>query len=524
MGQSWTVIQTVVIQSDSQSCPRMARIQLLLLLLSSLVLTHPVTASPVPGDCDDMESVEDIIEMIDNIKIMTEIGLGDHIDWEDLDSYSISGSEWKDDLVEQSNELKEFKEYIDQNTLIYGDDPYHHRQFFRPPDNVNDLWVTEVSLASDNIIRWLDKINMALHGGYFSGDRSTFRQYREYEDRLTELTMISEVLNSFDIRKDLGDYLMMIRDDGIQRSITDYVTTELKHDVDCSYTILTSKNVTFYNTLTETIPKEKVVSYIQEFVANFFQVINSSELESNYGTLRDNLRNIIRNTDFDRVFSKMFLAFLLSRSLVLDVDIMEVFQNLDSLHRTIGEGWWSLTTGHWPEMVQFISTFVTKTIQSDKFWERLDELYHELVASYRTQYVERQQWLETSIKTQIIPFFKRVSELAKDKRQLTSLMKRLQSVDVVSYVEPTLDMAVTVLSRHYLSCYTAFYGKPDFNQLSNMVVTNSVGGFIKSVVITDWPEEQKVPQNWPSFVMKLQDGVLLILSGVLGSCSQPVRG
>merc|ERR1711890_205046 len=144
----------------------------------------------------------------------------------------------------------------------------------------------------------------------------------------------------------------------------------------------------------------------------------------------------------------------------------------------------------------------TKTIQSDKFWERLDELYHEL---------------ETSIKTQIIPFFKRVSELVstKDKRQLTSLMKRLQSVDVVSYVEPTLDMAVTVLSRHYLSCYTAFYGKPDFNQLSNMVATNSVGGFIKSVVITDWPEEQKVPQNWPSFVMKLQDGVLLILSGVL---------
>merc|ERR1712080_557355 len=136
-----------------------------------------------------------------------------------------------------------------------------------------------------------------------------------------------------------------------------------------------------------------------------------------------------------------------------------------------------------------------------------------------TQYVERQQWLETSIKTHIIPFFKRVSELVstKDKRQLTSLMKRLQSVDVVSYVEPTLDMAVTVLSRHYLSCYTAFYGKPDFNQLSNMVAT-------KSVVITDWPEEQKVPQNWPSFVMKLQDGVLLILSGVLGSCSQPGRG
>merc|ERR1712080_363171 len=180
--------------------------------------------------------------------------------------------------------------------------------------------------------------------------------------------------NSFDIRKDLGDYLMMIRDDDMQRSITEYVTTELKHDVDCSYTILALKNVTFYNTLTETIPKEKLVSYIQEFVANFFQVINSSELESNYGTLRDNLRNIIRNTDFDRVFSKMFLAFLRSRSLVLDVDIMEVFQNLDSLHRTIGEGLWSLTTGHWPEMVQFISTFVTKTIQSDKFWERLDEL------------------------------------------------------------------------------------------------------------------------------------------------------
>jgi len=503
----------------------MARIQLLLLFLSSLVLTYPATANPILGDCDDM------LEMIDDIgdvgSSMAEYGFGDHIDWRELESYSIARSEWRTELVENSNEaLEEFKHYIDMNTLQSADEPYHHEQFFRPPDNVNDLWVTEVSLASDNIIHWLDKINMALHGGYFTGDRHTFRQYREHEDRLTALSMISEVMNYIDIRNDLGGYLMMLRDDGFQRSVTEYMTTSLKHDVDCYYSILARKNLTFYNTVTETIPKESLVSYIQEFVAKFFEVINSSEIESNFETVRASLRNIIRNTDFDRVFSKTFLIFLRSRSLVLDVDIMDVFQNLDSLHRTIGEGWWSLTTGRWPEMVQFIETFLTKTINSEKFWQRLDELYHELVANYRTQYEERQQWLETSIKTELIPFFKRVLELAstKDKSQLTGLMTRLQSVDGVSYIEPALDNAVTTLSRHYLSCYTEFYGKPDFTQLSNMMASNPVVSFIKSVVITDWPERQKVPENWPSFVMKFQDGVMIILSSVLGPCSRPVLG
>jgi len=504
----------------------MDRVQLLLLF--SLVLSSPATANPVSGDCDDVEDMLELIEAVQDFGSTTaEYGFGDHIDWKDWESYSIASSDLRKNIVENSNELVEaFKDYIEMNTLMSENEPYHHEQLFRPPDNVNDLWVTEVSLASDHEMMWLDKINMALHGGYFTGDRHTFRQYREYEDRLTPLMMISEVINYIDLRKDLPGYLTLLRDEGFQRSVTEYMDSNLKHDVDCLYSMLGAKNLTFYNTFIETIPKESLLAYCQEFVSKFFDVINSSEIESNYQTVREGIRTIIRNTDFDRVFSKMFLVFLRSRSLVLDVDIMELFRDLDSLHRTIGEGWWSLTTGRWPEMVQFITTFLTKTINSEKFWQRLDELYHELVANYKTQYLERQQWLEMSIKTKMIPFFMRMLDLArtKDKSQLTSLLTRLQSVDTMSYMEGFLDNTVTVLSRHYLSCYTAFYGKPDFNQLAEMTATNPVVSFFKSVVITDWPEEQKVPENWPGFVMKLQDGVLLILSGVLGSCSQPVLG
>merc|ERR1712226_1515889 len=104
---------------------------------------------------------------------------------------------------------------------------------------------------------------------------------------------------------------------------------------------------------------------------------------------------------------------------------------------------------------------------------------------------------------------------------VTALVMAMSNVDIVPYLEPTLDTVVSLLSRHYLACYTALWGKPDFTQMAEMSGQWSVVSFVKSVVVTDWPEEQRVPENWPRFVEKLQDGVLVLVSAVWGPAPGP---
>ena len=64
---------------------------------------------------------------------------------------------------------------------------FSHYPVFRAPDNVHDLWLTEVSLASDVSLHFLDKINMVLNGGIFSAGSHMFTPYSRMEKNQLEL-------------------------------------------------------------------------------------------------------------------------------------------------------------------------------------------------------------------------------------------------------------------------------------------------------------------------------------------------
>ena len=64
---------------------------------------------------------------------------------------------------------------------------FTHYPVFRAPDNVHDLWLTEVSLASDVVLHFFDKINMVLNGGIFSEGIHRFWSYNRMETSQLEL-------------------------------------------------------------------------------------------------------------------------------------------------------------------------------------------------------------------------------------------------------------------------------------------------------------------------------------------------
>ena len=107
----------------------------------------------------------------------------------------------------------------------------------------------------------------------------------------------------------------------------------------------------------------------------------------------------------------------------------------------------------------------------------------------------------------------------KDEPMVKQLISWIEEYQFSSDIDLILSRVVERLSRSYLACFTEFYGKPDFNELSAITSRNSVTRWVHSVVVTDWPEAQPVPEGFPQFVEQLQETVLLLFSSVLGECA-----
>ena len=456
---------------------------------------------------------------------------GDHVDWTSLESFRISDTKLKTELVETTNEeFDHFLEWVEEQSQPPVE-PYDHIQFFRAPDNVNDLWISEVSLASDQIVHGIDKLNMILNGGVFSTESHRFWQYSSTMEKrqLGLLRQLSEMVNKASgLELIIPEFLTMARNEGFQKSFLDELDTNLHHQVACLYPTLAAKNLTFFNTIMAVVPEDELVKFGKDFAAETFKAINSLEAEFNLKSVIDAVKTAFNKIDFDQTTGKVFLSYLKARSLVLGINVHDVFTRMDRLTFQLGQGWWRLSHGKWPEMIQFITNLVTKTIKSERFWQRLDEVYLEVVASFKLKYQERERMLEDVARNQLKPFMRELlSKMqrvqVKDEpmvKQLVSWIEQRGKREFSIYVDIYLTKVVTTLSKSYLACFTEFYGKPDFNELSAITSQNSVARWVHSVVVTDWPEAQPVPEGFPQFVEQLQETVLLLYSSVLGECAK----
>merc|ERR1712061_508305 len=119
----------------------------LILLLGILVFAD---AAPQQMDCDFnkmFNSLNYMKEKIGNefygygldIHEPLERFFGDHVNWTELESFRISDTKFKAELVETTDEeFNHFLEWVEENSQP-PIEPYQHHHFFRAPDNVNDL-------------------------------------------------------------------------------------------------------------------------------------------------------------------------------------------------------------------------------------------------------------------------------------------------------------------------------------------------------------------------------------------------
>ena len=330
------------------------------------------------------------------------------------------------------------------------------------------------------------------------------------------------------LKQSLEEFLAVVRNKGFQDAFREEVEETTVSRISCLYSSLAARNLTLFNTFMDVFSEQQLAQFVLILVEQTEKIIHSPVAELNVKAYIDAAKFVIKNTDFDQVSSKLMLSFLRARSLVLAVDVKQVFSDLDSVHEAAAKGWWRLSTGQWPQIIDFISTFTAKTVRSPVFWARVQEVYLETVAGARSYYQEREKLLEEAMRTQLGPALKSVTNFLKAVRVKSplqdrdELVSRMREIDLTSQLLPLLDQLAGSLTSQFLSCYTALYGKPDFQQLGRMMEDNSLARMVRSVVEADWPEQQEVPAGLPEFAEKLQELVFVVVTAGLGGCRDPL--
>merc|ERR1711970_438868 len=495
-------LQTVGILEDPAVTSSMMRIL-------SVVLLHILVVTLAVGDngCDTT-AIEDneIVSMVTGTlqgflprrisRSFTHYYYGDHIEWDKIQSYNITEHIDIEDLKGHTGRFHdEFLGWVERGSKE-PIEPFRFYPIFRAPENVNNLWVSEVALASAMSVFLGDQFNIFLNGGIIKEDGGEFYKYKEKDNLKATALMFLEA--------------------GIAEKT-----------VGCFYDQLALSPATLHKTFVTHVPKEKFMEYMSTMVKEVVMLLKSEKTEKIVTNVIKAVKSKLETIDIDKLTGHTYLTFLRSRSLVLDVDIEKVFEDLNEVHKLIMKGLWEVHTGQWPAMVKFISNFYKYTIISDHFWFRLDKLYHDLVDHTKNQYEERQKSLNSKMTGDILPFFRSFLEFMVNIREgkrtfIDAFISEMEKMDFNEILERHFTSLTSALSKHFLSCYTALYGKPDFDLLTEFAEENYVVKAIKDLVFADWPKDEIFPKSFDSFVEKFENLVLILMTSSLGSCTSAI--
>jgi len=401
--------------------------------------------------------------------------------------------------------------------------PFSFRRRFRVPENVNNLWVSEVSLASAKSVFIGDQFNIFLNGGIIKEEGGEFHGYKDKE----ELDVLRRLSKQYEDTYGYINDTLKEKDNLKATAIMVLESGKVEKTVGCYYDQLALSKATLQKTFVAHVPKDKFLKYTSKLVEEIVKLLKSEKTEKIVISVMKAVQSKLRTIDTDKLTANTYLTFIKARSLVLDVDIEKVFEDLNEVHKLIMKGLWEIHTGQWPAMVKFISNFFRYTLNKEAFWFRLDKLYHDLVDQARSLYEDRQKSLDSKVTDDLLPFFRSFLDFLVDIREgkrtfIDDFTSEMEKTDFNELFESYFTSVTKVLSKHFLSCYTALYGKPDFDLLAEFAEENYVVKAIKDLVFADWPKDEIFPKSFDSFVKKFENLVLILMTSSLGSCTSAI--
>ena len=454
---------------------------------------------------------------------LTHYYYGDHIEWDRLESFSISVVLEKEDwlIKKAAHQHAIFLRNVERGSKK-PIEAFRYDPVFREPKNVNNLWVSEVALASATSVFVVDQLNIFMNGGMITEDGREHWKYREKK----ELAIIRGLSKQYEAVQGFFNDTLKQKDEMKAMALM-ILEMQTEQAVGCFYDEMAKSKGTIYKTFVENVSKEKFLKFTTEMVEELKKLLKSEKTENTLTKWTVATMNKLKSIDTETLTSDTYLVFLRARSLVLGVDIEKVLEDLDEVYAAILKGIWETYTGQWPAMAEFISNVYKHTLLSEEFWVRVDTLYHEQVHLVKRFYQERQKLLESNMTDDILPLFRSLLKFMVKMREgkktfIDDYISELEKTDLNKMLSKISTILAQVLSRHFLSCFTVLHGKPNFDLVVSAAEDNPLGKAIKELVFSDWPKEEILPKGFDEFVQKFVDGIWLVVTSVFGSCTDPL--
>jgi len=439
---------------------------------------------------------------------------GDNVDWEGMREFKLT------ELYESKNIRQESIKLADEIKMdIKFHSEFSIEEFECCEDfqldagiDAQNIWNQEIARGSAPVLLTFDQLNIFLNGGNLTVNHIEFG-YRDRE--LQPLRTLSEWEQNLDdnVYKTLPWLLQYQRG-----QILSYLGL-ISSQATCLYDALEGRNSSMTRIFTKNVAREKFVLFVSEFLESLERLVRSEKTVEMIQMFYTTLKSEIKSYDHNALTAEMYLTFLQTRRVLLNIDMKTLFDQLNEIVFTIAHSVWKLKTGQWPEMEKFVDNFFRKTYASREFWARLDGIYQKYLEEQREVYERRKRNFENALDDDIIPFFKMLKTTLDDvsegdKELITNFFKELDFplMDKIRILNSFIG------SRNYFSCWAAEHFWPDYDQLAREISEQPDVAALNALVFSDWPEEDIFPASFQKFCQEIHTKLWLIISALFGHC------
>ena len=155
--------------------------------------------------------------------------------------------------------------------------------------HVNNLWVSEVALASIEFMLRADLFNIVVNGGILFTEEGEHIYYKEIR-LLRDISSLYETTYGY-----INDTLK--KKDEIKAMALMTLELDIHPALACFYDQLAEEKTTAYQTLAHNIPREKFLKYADRFLDELKKVLKSEKAEQQVTQWLNGINNKIKTID-----------------------------------------------------------------------------------------------------------------------------------------------------------------------------------------------------------------------------------
>jgi len=266
--------------------------------------------------------------------------------------------------------------------------------------------------------------------------------------------------------------------------------------------------------LHETVPKTQFLDYVNRF----FDAIMKAVLEADKTSIQREYdficKSIFLDLDINELTTNLYESFIELREFALKINVDSLADNINSLYNMGFEAPWILELGKWPETAKFVENFFRKTLGSEDFWLKIDELYQKSINLWEDISSTGQKELALILQYDITPFLEEflngLENLPGRKRVFSEFVRQFPSYFNQKQTFSRMNEKVCwFLKELHLM---------EFQAMKRVYGANNIFKKLTNIFFSNWPTEEVYPKSFDEFFQKLHAQVLTVISNIVGPC------